>query len=589
VSESFDLLLCLQESVTESPRPVLNDPEALITVCIAREKPTEAANRAIRRAIALRRHLLVAFGELLPSPAILSELFAAFESDPLFGSAQPRFRSFRPDTVHRLPFGPQKPVALDLLPRCPHTTITSELLAGCMLLRWSAIASIDYVESEYDSAEGVLLHMLCHMRRRGFRNVVVNNAVLPTACQPHDAYRCPPQSDLEQLNQAFPEHALAEIELAQLPRRRYEALASAEHGRILIDCRDIPPRHNGSTQCALGFLDGFAVLPEAPRIELVVSDEASQFHQMRSRYASLASIRPDIDGEYVAAITLTQPWSLRALRDLHNHALVLAFMMLDTIAWDILYPEGAESLSTVWRFIARQADGLFYISEFTKQRFHARFPVHASVAERVTYLSLSQQDYVDPVAQATPPNGHILVFGNSFEHKDVTRTAKLLGDAFPFTPILAFGAERDLSPTIQAIPSGQLGQSDLHRLIAGARLIVYPSYYEGFGLPVVEGLAYGRPVVVRSSPLWSEIAGHSQLPGPMIEFDDAASLVQAVGRVLAGLPQPAVEPAPHLDEGAPPDWRSCAGSVLDLLDECIGAETYERWLQRDEAADAVAF
>src|SRR5207302_1504762 len=111
-----------------------------------------------------------------------------------------------------------------------------------------------------------------------------------------------------------------------------------------------------------------------------------------------------------------------------------------------------------------------------------------------------------------------------------------------------------------AIPSGELEPMTLHRLIASARVVVYPSNYEGFGLPAVEGLAYARPVVVRRSPLWAEIAGWSRLPGALIEFDDSASLVECVGRALAGLPGAALPSGARLaDDASPAGWSTCAG------------------------------
>jgi glycosyltransferase involved in cell wall biosynthesis len=221
--------------------------------------------------------------------------------------------------------------------------------------------------------------------------------------------------------------------------------------------------------------------------------------------------------------------------------------MLDTIAWDVLYPAGAGHVAPVWRFIARHADALLYISQFTRDRFRTRFPPDPQVAEQVTLLSLLPEEHIDPLAQSQPMTDDILVFGNEYDHKDLRSTARLLADAFPFNRLVVFGTSEALTPNMLAIPTGKLEDAALHRLLATARVIVYPSYYEGFGLPVVEGLAYGRPVLVRHSPLWTEIAGRSRLPGDLIEYDDAASLVEGVGRALSGLPTAALERGVQLE------------------------------------------
>ena len=58
---------------------------------------------------------------------------------------------------------------------------------------------------------------------------------------------------------------------------------------------------------------------------------------------------------------------------------------------------------------------------------------------------------------------------------------------------------------------GFVPQSDLPALMAGARLFVYPSMYEGFGLPVLEAMASGVPVVCSNASTLPEVAGAAAL------------------------------------------------------------------------------
>ena len=261
---------------------------------------------------------------------------------------------------------------------------------------------------------------------------------------------------------------------------------------------------------------------------ILVSRSAAEFHWLARRYPDFRQLYDRPTGAYAAAILMNQPWALGTVAELHRHALVVVFNMLDTIIWDTLYM-AQEDLESVWRFIARHADGLLYISNFTRERFNARFPVRSDVQERVAHLSFIKEEQTVPAARTVPLSDHILVIGNDYDHKDVRRTLQLLVDGFPFNRIVAVGTDNAPAPNVVAIPSGDIEQLELHKLIASAKVIVFPSYYEGFGLPAVEGLAYGRPVLVRSSPLWKEIAAWSRLPGQLIEFEDAASLIESCG------------------------------------------------------------
>jgi glycosyltransferase involved in cell wall biosynthesis len=60
--------------------------------------------------------------------------------------------------------------------------------------------------------------------------------------------------------------------------------------------------------------------------------------------------------------------------------------------------------------------------------------------------------------------------------------------------------------------AGYLSDQDLQGVVAGAAAVCMPSVYEGFGLPVLEGLAAGRPVLASDIPAHREIAqGHAAL------------------------------------------------------------------------------
>jgi glycosyltransferase involved in cell wall biosynthesis len=58
---------------------------------------------------------------------------------------------------------------------------------------------------------------------------------------------------------------------------------------------------------------------------------------------------------------------------------------------------------------------------------------------------------------------------------------------------------------------GPVPEADLPALYSGALLLVFPSLYEGFGLPVLEAMACGTPVVCSNSSSLPEVAGDAAL------------------------------------------------------------------------------
>ena len=77
--------------------------------------------------------------------------------------------------------------------------------------------------------------------------------------------------------------------------------------------------------------------------------------------------------------------------------------------------------------------------------------------------------------------------------------------------------------------AGYTDRESARRLYQAAEVFVYPSYAEGFGLPVLEALACGAPVVASTAEALVEVAGDAALYAPA---EDVAGLAHQIARVL---------------------------------------------------------
>jgi len=90
--------------------------------------------------------------------------------------------------------------------------------------------------------------------------------------------------------------------------------------------------------------------------------------------------------------------------------------------------------------------------------------------------------------------------------------------------IKKFGLENDV------IFPGWIQTDDLTRLLAGAKAMVFPSLYEGFGIPVIEAMACGTPVVCSNTTSLPEVAGEAAI---LIDPKNKEQLIEAMEKIVS--------------------------------------------------------
>jgi glycosyltransferase involved in cell wall biosynthesis len=126
----------------------------------------------------------------------------------------------------------------------------------------------------------------------------------------------------------------------------------------------------------------------------------------------------------------------------------------------------------------------------------------------------------------------------------------------------------------RVVLTGYVPDSDLPALLSGALAFVYPSLYEGFGLPVLEAMACGTPVACSNTSSLPEVVGDAAL---LVDPLDIEAWVAAFCRIAAdeGLRRELVERG--LRQVRRFSWRTCAEETLQVL------QALSRW---DGSGDA---
>lgn len=82
---------------------------------------------------------------------------------------------------------------------------------------------------------------------------------------------------------------------------------------------------------------------------------------------------------------------------------------------------------------------------------------------------------------------------------------------------------------LDVVTTGYVPDEDLPALYSGASVFVYPSFYEGFGMPPLEAMACNTPVIVADNSSLPEVVGDA---GVLVDAKDSASLAHHIEKVL---------------------------------------------------------
>jgi len=186
---------------------------------------------------------------------------------------------------------------------------------------------------------------------------------------------------------------------------------------------------------------------------------------------------------------------------------------------------------------------------------------------------------------------YYLFVGSREQHKGY-KNASLFFDALEKFgrndfDVLCVGGEEKIQPEVLAkLPDGvnirrvHLNDADLSLAYAGADALIYPSLYEGFGLPVLEAMASGCPVITTRRGSLPEVAGPAAY---YIGGEDTAEMADALEAVRSPERRQTLVSS-GLKQAANFNWRTMAeglsGAFFKLRDEAAEGgfdEFFRRW------------
>jgi glycosyltransferase involved in cell wall biosynthesis len=171
-------------------------------------------------------------------------------------------------------------------------------------------------------------------------------------------------------------------------------------------------------------------------------------------------------------------------------------------------------------------------SEAVRRQAIERFRMQAN---RVVTVPLAAARHFRPSAAERNGANYLLYVGTLEPRKNVGLLLDVWREvrrSHPIDLVLA-GRRREDFPEIPPEPglrvAGLTREEDLAGLYSGAAICLYPSFYEGFGLPVLEAMQCGAVVIASRDPAISEVAGDAAI---LLDAQDRRAWVEAIGSLL---------------------------------------------------------
>lgn len=249
-----------------------------------------------------------------------------------------------------------------------------------------------------------------------------------------------------------------------------------------------------------------------------------------------------------------------------------------------LFPEVHEPIKR-WYFpwmirkAVRKARAIIAISATTERDLLALYPA-AKGKTRVTLLAARGLPGTDRRGGGNPADGtpYVLAIGTLEPRKNLARLVRawlamdpgyrrevrlLIAGAYGWMMNdLLVEADQTWAAGIQLL--GFVGERELAELLKNALALAYPSLYEGFGLPVLEAMAMGVPVLTSATGATLEVAGDAAL---LVDPRDEQSIRNGLERLLADAALREQLTEKGRVRAAEFSWETTARQTLDILEQ----------------------
>ncbi|WP_461251533.1 glycosyltransferase [Treponema sp. R8-4-B8] len=284
--------------------------------------------------------------------------------------------------------------------------------------------------------------------------------------------------------------------------------------KILLNYYIMPCIYCGTSEVQLSFADAFyRLFHDKYDIYIYINHPADKFHHLSEKYANV--LYPDtISGVFDLGFCAHQPFNMDDHLFMNQRCLKSVYCMHDIIMLrcDYVINEHKDLvIDDVVRFGFQECDGIVSISDFSTEEYKAYFLEDTLIQNKPVKRVYNASNFNTSLHKKynLPFNEYYLIAGNHYKHKGVIETIKYVKKSNEnFLAIMGMANNCYIKNNIYAYKSGNLDEDFISYLYINCKAVIFPSIYEGFGLPIAIALKNKKRVILYNNALNKELLKH---------------------------------------------------------------------------------
>ena len=324
--------------------------------------------------------------------------------------------------------------------------------------------------------------------------------------------------------------------------------------RVLVDAHMVGQQETGNESYVVGLASALAAKPDISVAAAVTTIESAP-PELASADVDLIPIQSKSNlGRLISGLSdICRHWNADILHSTYVsplHVPCASVVSVHDISFkhfpEFFSPKDKLLFATLLPYSLRRADAVLTLSQHAKSEIVTAYSFLqdrifvAGGAPRSLFRKIASQERdAELFAEKGIRDDYLLAVGNLQPRKNLLRLIKafsLISEQFPKLQLVIVGkAQWQASAVYELVTSLNLGDAvcftgyvsdeQLLTLYNQARVFIYPSLYEGFGLPVVEAMACGTPVITSNQSSLPEVAGSAALTVDPTDHEAMAGLM----------------------------------------------------------------